>query len=427
MVHFWGPRYRDYFVDLCLPALLAPENLPLLRAAERHRFLIATTAADWAAIERLPIMEKLRLYATPTWLEIADPGQETGAGTANAILYQNVCQRMLVERAFADRAYGILLWPDVLVSNGTVASLRKLAQSGTQLVLCAALRQTMESVLAELADTGIVPPGSRPSVSGQPIVLAPRTLAGIAVRHLHPEVSIYEHGTAETPYVSPFRFWRIPGQDGIVLRSCFAVPLLMDFGSLDKHDTDCLDNDIFENVYVRRNFYRDGSMHVVQDSDEIAIVSLTPATVCQKVSSHPLFRMLAKFDPSGGVRASLGMYARRDLDPLKRDIFRHSIRWHAGELDQAWEQEEQRISALVDRIAGDYFSIADKKALHAFPSRLTMSPRRWPAEALLLWLENSALRALTRPIRLIKKGLRIVFRRRADTPAYLALQGTNKT
>jgi len=201
----------------------------------------------------------------------------------------------------------------------------------------------------------------------------------------------------------------------------------MDFGSLDKHDTDCLDNDIFENVYVRRNFYRDGSMHVVQDSDEIAIVSLTPATVCQKVSSHPLFRMLAKFDPSGGVRASLGMYARRDLDPLKRDIFRHSIRWHAGELDQAWEQEEQRISALVDRIAGDYFSIADKKALHAFPSRLTMSPRRWPAEALLLWLENSALRALTRPIRLIKKGLRIVFRRRADTPAYLALQGTNKT
>ena len=413
MVHFWGPRYRDYFVDLCLPALLAPENLPLLRAADDHRFLIATTAADWAAIQRLPIMEKLRSYATPTWLEIADPGQETGAGTTNAILYQNVCQRMLVERAFADRAFGILLWPDVLVSAGTVASLRKHAQSGTQLVLCAALRQTMESVLAELANTGILPPGSRPSVTGQPIVLMPRALASIAVRHLHAEVSIYEHGTPDTPYVSPFKFWRIPGQDGIILRSFFAVPLLMDFGALEQHDTACLDNDIFENTYVRRNFYRDGGMHVVQDSDEIAIVSLTPAAVCQTSTPHPVFRMLAKYDPSGGVRASMGTYARRDPDPLKRDIFRHSIRWHAGELDATWEVENRQISALVDRMAGDYFAIADKKGLHAFPSRLTLDPRCWPAEMLLLWLENAALRALIRPfVRLVRKGLQIVLRRR---------------
>jgi hypothetical protein len=32
MVTFWRAKYRDYFVDLCLPSLPAPGNLPLLNA-----------------------------------------------------------------------------------------------------------------------------------------------------------------------------------------------------------------------------------------------------------------------------------------------------------------------------------------------------------------------------------------------------------
>ena len=55
MVAFWGDCYRDRFVQLCLPSLFAPGNLPRLRAEDGHRFLIATTLTDWAEIERLPI------------------------------------------------------------------------------------------------------------------------------------------------------------------------------------------------------------------------------------------------------------------------------------------------------------------------------------------------------------------------------------
>src|SRR5438067_10560035 len=86
MVPFWGQRYREYFVDLCLPSLLAPNNMPLLRAEDGHRFLIATTAADWQAIEDLPIMATLRKFVTPTFLEI--PEKSTAPGGLEAVLYQ---------------------------------------------------------------------------------------------------------------------------------------------------------------------------------------------------------------------------------------------------------------------------------------------------------------------------------------------------
>ena len=73
MTQFWGERYRDYYVDYCLPSLLAPNNLPLLRAKDGHCFLIATPREDWDAIEHLPIIEKLRQFVTPTLVETPAP------------------------------------------------------------------------------------------------------------------------------------------------------------------------------------------------------------------------------------------------------------------------------------------------------------------------------------------------------------------
>src|SRR5439155_2535037 len=101
MVPFWGKRYREYFVDLCLPSLLAPNNLPSLRVEDGHRFLIATTIEDWNAIERLPIMDELRRYAAPVWIAVSGPPSESQAGSyaryQSTIQHQNSCQRKLLE------------------------------------------------------------------------------------------------------------------------------------------------------------------------------------------------------------------------------------------------------------------------------------------------------------------------------------------
>src|ERR1700730_8882553 len=92
MIPFWGERYRGFFVDRCLPSLLAPNNLPLLDAADGHRLLTATTHSDWGVINDLQIMQQLRQHATPEPIIIDDPSV-TLPGSVAAVLQQNHCQK----------------------------------------------------------------------------------------------------------------------------------------------------------------------------------------------------------------------------------------------------------------------------------------------------------------------------------------------
>ena len=79
-------------------------------------------------------------------------------------------------------------------------------------------------------------------------------MVDLAIRHLHPEVVIYDWDYIGAPTLSAHRFWRVPGRHGLILRTFYGVPVLMDYRSIEVHDTECLEHDIFENVYVRANF-----------------------------------------------------------------------------------------------------------------------------------------------------------------------------
>jgi hypothetical protein len=348
MVPFWGERYRRYFVDRLLPSFLAPNNLPLLRADQGHRFLIATTPEDWAAIIDLPIFERLREHATPTLIEIPRPGGATAPGSTDAIVHQDLALRRLVEAAFAGRAYGSIHWPDCIVSDGVVASLLKHVREGHRLVLCPALRQVEETVIAELMDRGYLQREAAPSKTGTPITVPPRALADIMVRHLHPDVGALQEGAAGQPLLPPFRYWRLHDGAGIILHTFHGSPLLMDYGAVEHHDIECLVGNSFEDVYVARNFDDKDGLYVVEDSDEFCIVSLTPYAVGEmpRVGSD-----ITAYDDgfwrSCAIAVSLSFYIARM--PLKRAVFQRSIRWHGAELDRQARHEEAKISALVDR------------------------------------------------------------------------------
>ena len=70
IVVLWGERFRRYFLDLCLPTLLSPGNLPTLATAQRSKFLIFTYSDDIAAIKLAPIFALLEKYVDPVFLEI---------------------------------------------------------------------------------------------------------------------------------------------------------------------------------------------------------------------------------------------------------------------------------------------------------------------------------------------------------------------
>ena len=347
MVPFWGERYRRYYVDDLLPSLLAPNNLPLLRAEDGHRFLLATTREDWDAIVDLPIMGWLRRHATPTLIEIPKPANTTAPGSTNAILHQNVAQRLLAEAAFEAKAYGCLFSPDFIISDGMVAALLGHARAGHRLVMCPSLRQAEEPAIAELARLGYLPSLIRPSEAGTSISVPPRLLAGILVRYLHPEMAKFEEGAIGQPPLAPFRYWRILGQNGIFVHTFHGVPVLMDYSAIRRHDVACLEHHSFEDVYVARNFGGLDEFQVVQDSDEFCILSLTPAVIGQM--SLPSQAAVRADD--GLIRrlfAALAIsYCTMQL-PLKRRLFKYSVRWHSDDLDATALELERRISLFAD-------------------------------------------------------------------------------
>ena len=264
MVALWGPTYRQYFVDRCMASLLAPGNLPQLRAQDGHRLLIATTLDDWRAIEHLPIIQAIRQYVTPVHLAI-EPPVPTPPGSEAAILQQNRCHKLLLEAAYSYRSYGCMLWPDIIFSDGLGVALQRWAAEGQELVLFASLRHVQEAVMEELALRGLLPPDANPSLTCSPLVIPPQILADISIRHLHPEVLVYDFEDRRIPIVPPHVYARMRDDRGIALHTFHGQQILMDFAALRTHNTDCLARGLFEDVYLDENFADCRKIHIVRD------------------------------------------------------------------------------------------------------------------------------------------------------------------
>ena len=363
MVVFWGERYRDYFTELFLPSMLAPNNLPLLQEEDRHRFFMATPSQDWQAIKELPIMHRLRRHAEPSWVEVDAPREEKARDEhtryAAMLQHMKLCERAVLEAGYHKSAYGSFHAPDTILSDGMVATLLRCARAGSQLVLCPVLRQSEESVISDLHAQGLLTVLQRSSVTARELTIPPRVVADLAVRHLHPEMAIFEEGAAGQPTTPPFRYWRVPDGRGIILHTFFGLPVLMDFEVVPPDHTSCLDHDLFENVYINANFRNCKKVHVIRDSDELVILSLTPKAINH---STPISReqprrsaLRRQHDQLCSIRRSFVFYSLRNSEPVKRQLFHMPVRWHANELDEVWRKQERSIQRLLKRAVGDYY------------------------------------------------------------------------
>ena len=347
IVVFWGKDHREYFLRLLVPSLLSEGNLPALKDKSDSKFLICTTVEDWSAVQEDQDFLALTRRIQPVLIEIPPPSLQ-----ANKYLVMSEGHKLAAERAFADKACGIFLTPDLVLSDGAVTALHRLASNGSNVVLCAAMRFTFE---------GCMPPieALRKAEPGAALTLAPRTLAAIALRNMHAETLRYDWDApcfAESPYSC---FWRVPGEDGILVHSFSWAPLLMNYATLAKHRTETFDRWTLDGDYVFKNFPLDDRVYVVRDSDEICLVSFTGA---RELPGHlppdllaprwyncwPLVRHYWKIHCLRSVKNSGGM------DPLKRRIFALSVRLHGGRTDTAaWASTDARADEIVRTIYTD--------------------------------------------------------------------------
>src|SRR6185295_17779718 len=149
IVVVWGERYVDYLLNFCIPALLAPRNLPALHNSG-NRLVVVTTVEDWQRMSQSKQFAALRPHAEPAFLELPPPREDES-------VYDRMSagHRLATRCAFRDKAYGVLLTPDLLLSDGSVETIQRLAADGAQVVLAAALRYGEEPLFEQLEKMGV--------------------------------------------------------------------------------------------------------------------------------------------------------------------------------------------------------------------------------------------------------------------------------
>src|SRR5580698_5058063 len=148
----WGDEHRNYFLEYCLPSLLAPGNIPAITGIRPAKFLIATTAADRDAMLGTAILRELEKHAEPVFLELPQKGDLPY--WSHSIVGHKMCCEMTAR----DGAIRIFTAPDTVYSDGMVARLDELARDGAQAVmaLVSPLART-DLVIKGLAELDLLP------------------------------------------------------------------------------------------------------------------------------------------------------------------------------------------------------------------------------------------------------------------------------
>ncbi len=403
----WGERYVDFLCNFCIPALLSPNNIPALLNSG-NKFLIATTDEDWARMRDRPIFQLLKRYVEPVFLRIPPCPPETVNSS-----HMGIGHKLATQMTFEDRAYGVLLTPDLMVSDGTIAAVQRHAVNGVQVVLCAALRFGEEPLFEHLKQMGVISIESRFGDEARPLTVTSRQLVWAGIRSFHSEVQSCEW---DSPYFPRFQiavWWRVPREDGIILHSGSWAPLLVDYGALKEHDTSMMDNWTIDGDYVFRNFGLTGKVHVVRDSDEMILVSWGPLSD-RAIPLEPLHEFTNRF--SGEWEKGAWLYKALEgtsYDPLKREIFKRPVYWHTRDINQErWDAAENRALHLISK-----YGLREGLSGHVIPAVVELMKRvRYGKEAFLYyWKDRHAFSLAIQSIKgdpvarkRVKHGFKIV-------------------
>ena len=357
IVVFWGDSYRQNFLNLCVSSLLSENNLPALEPNSANRFLVCTTLAEWEAMQGDPIFEKLASFILPEWVEMEAPAPD-----ASKMAVMSSGHKLLTSRVFEARAYGAYISPDCIFSDGYCLELQRHARAGKRLVLQGMVRFEKEGVENELKELGLLK-------KDQPTTVPPRQLIGIGLRNLH---SYTKTTNWDAPCFSDYPvycYWDVPGEDGIVLYTHAWIPVLMDYGRMDNHDMSTFDDWTIDGDYLHKNFDAldmDIDLHIIVDSDELAILGLTEKDEGQMVLNENWLKSwrgtatLIKGCLIGNV------YFSPVIDPFKREIFNNPIRLHSADFSDEWELVESKSLTILNQNIEGSFSSRFRKNLYKF-------------------------------------------------------------
>jgi hypothetical protein len=306
----WGQGHTGIFLDVSLPSQLSAGNLHAFQGIPGTLYKIYTTVADAKRIRQSPGYQRL-CELVPT--QLIEMKIDCHAPNHQAL---TDCQKKAIEEAEVAGAAVVFLAPDTVVADGGFVSLLRLAAAGKRAVMVAGVRLNKETFvpayLEQCRPQGEVEAG-----------ISSRELVALAIDHLHP---ISKSLVWPPKSVWPSHLYWLVEREGFLGR-CYHLHPVMVVTAQDRVSfSSTIDGD-----YVL-HACREGEVHIVEDSDELTLLEISPERYEMGPSAIPM------------RESQIGRWACLHANALHQSMLGRTIRFHRRELTPEW----QRIQAESD-------------------------------------------------------------------------------
>jgi tetratricopeptide (TPR) repeat protein len=319
-VPVWGNNHTDLFINVGLPSLLAPGNIPGLRETGECRFFIHTRAEDEARLAGAPSLQRLARLMPVEIRFIRDP-------VVNPYITMSDCHREIMRLAVAQDVPAVFPSPDHVWGDGSMVRMERLAEAGKTAIHLAGVRLDRDSFVKQLA--------AWRSVDGT-LVIPPRELVKLALVHRHRIAQLHFWDKADADVgdqLNPSNLFWLVGNDGLVAHCFHLHPLMVRAEVRDIDFSGTIDDDLVSRACP--DFSR---QYVVPDSDEIVNFEISGP-------DHSIPASCRK-----GSIPSVCHWAIFQTNRLHRHLFQQTIKLHFADLS---DRETKKKFDFVERKASE--------------------------------------------------------------------------
>ncbi len=323
IIPLWGESYLRNFLDIVLPAHLAPGNLPAIAERFDCELLLLTEERYFARIRQSEPFLAANRVCRSRLVPIDDLVAHRG-------MY-GLSLTYAMHRGFADLGEAMVdftlffFLADFVVADGGGRTIADKLLSGQRLVLApsyCAVEEEIAPRLRAMADR-----------EGGRLSLAPRALAALALAHRHDTVRAKTVNQQDMHIdVADQFYWRV-GEEVLLGRQLPPSIVAM------KPERPYAEPVCFWDYGTISMACPQTQPCILGDSDQLMMAELRPRrTLIEQLREGP-----AKKDE---IATRLGSFATADQCRLGR----HSLSLHAGDLPEGTEQERAKLNSYVDDI-----------------------------------------------------------------------------
>lgn len=332
----WGGHFISFFLEFCIPALLAPGNLPAIAHLHRSKYLIHTTEDDFPLLLNSIAFKELQRV-------IAVDVRFVGAIDRPSHTIQAACHKEAMHEADKSGAPLVFISPDTIWSDQTFVRIEQILKSGKRVIFVPNLRAVKEDSVPTLR-------GLITCRGTNQLQLTGRDLSRVAITHLHPSIEENFFLSGRGQRLLPCNLiWEI-GNGDLLIRSFHVHPLLV-FPRIRLADFEqTIDGDLVLHTCPDSRDY-----HVVDDSDEITCVEFSRR-------AHFIAGICDKEDVSAATD-----WAIKYANKVHWHLFKQPARIHANPIEPSeWSEAEEKSKA----IAAEFFRLKRRRFIPSFVSAL---------------------------------------------------------